>query len=88
MLIIYNCHHYTEREQKLQELKKARFISILIDGSTDKGTLENEVVFVRYLTHDDVDSQGPKNLFLGIQDVKHANAQGIIDAIDTGLCYN
>jgi len=69
-----------ERDPRISQLKAARFISIMIDGATDKATLENELVYVRFLGED-----GPINLFLGIEDVKHANADGIITAIDKGL---
>ena len=39
-----------EREQFLIDLKNTRFISVLIDGATDSGIGENEIVYVKYLT--------------------------------------
>ena len=68
-----------EREKLLDKIKKAIYFSILIDGATDSATLENELIYVRFLATD-----GPVNAYLSIQDVKHGNANGILDAIHAG----
>ena len=54
-----------EREKLLDKIKKAIYFSILIDGATDSATLENELIYVRFLATD-----GPVNAYLSIQDVK------------------
>ncbi|KAL3063658.1 hypothetical protein OYC64_000066 [Pagothenia borchgrevinki] len=41
---IYN----VEREQLLSDLKNAGYISVMIDGATDTGNLENEIVYVKF----------------------------------------
>ena len=61
----------------LYKIKKAIYFSILID--TDSATIENELIYVRFLATD-----GPVNAYLSIQDVKHGNANGILDAIHAG----
>ncbi|KAF3859041.1 hypothetical protein F7725_021440 [Dissostichus mawsoni] len=57
----------------LAELKSARFFSVMIDGETDKATLEQEIVYVRYLDS----AKRPKNVFFSIEHVKRANAKGL-----------
>ena len=56
----------------LYKIKKAIYFSILIDGATDSATLENELIYVRFLATD-----GPVNAYLSIQDVKHGNAMAM-----------
>ena len=60
----------------LQEIKDARFLSVMIDGATDAATLEMEMVYIRYLKKGQA-----RNTFLSIEDVKHANAQGVLQTI-------
>lgn len=59
-----------------------RFFSAMADGSTDSGIIEQELLFVRFL-----DNGLPVNRFLTVQSVKHANADGILQAIDNGFNY-
>ncbi|XP_078810615.1 zinc finger protein 862-like [Oryzias latipes] len=68
-----------ERAEMLDQLRRARFISVCIDGATDTGKLENEIVYVKFWN----DKMGVLQCFLGIEDVKFANADGVIQAIDT-----
>ncbi|KAJ8368732.1 hypothetical protein SKAU_G00087600 [Synaphobranchus kaupii] len=68
-----------EMEKLLADLKKARFISIMIDGATDVGNLENEIIYIKFFDKE----KGVVQSFFG--DVKHANADGIIAAVDSGL---
>ncbi|KAF3840384.1 hypothetical protein F7725_019101 [Dissostichus mawsoni] len=65
-----------ELEKLLQKLKLAKYFSVMIDGATDTATLENELVYVRYM-----DTEGPINSYLKIEDVKHANAAGVLEAV-------
>ncbi len=69
-----------ERHELLAQLKEARFISILIDGATDSGSIENEIVYVKFFNR----KKGVLQPFLDIEDVKHANADGVLAAIDAG----
>ena len=52
----------------------------MIDGATDSAVLELEVVYVRYLNAGGI----PKNMFLSIEDVKNANAEGVLEAVNEG----
>ena len=59
---------------------KPRFISLLIDGATDSGNLEDEIFNVKFVDA----KRGPVQRFLGIHDVRHANADGVLVTVDTG----
>ncbi|KAM3871389.1 LOW QUALITY PROTEIN: apoptosis-stimulating of p53 protein 1-like [Diretmus argenteus] len=72
---IYN----VEREQLLADLKHTRYISVMIDGATDSGVLENEIVYIKYFTEE----RGVVQSFLGIEDVKHAHADGVLSAVQS-----
>ena len=54
------------------------FISILTDGSTDSGILEQEIVYVRYLN----ENNKPITQFAGLKNPMKADALGIISAIE------
>lgn len=69
-----------EREQLLSDVKNARFISVMIDGATDCGTLENEIVYIKFFSKE----RGVVQAFLGIEDVKHAHAAGVLSAVQSG----
>ncbi|XP_063970390.1 zinc finger protein 862-like [Lytechinus pictus] len=60
-----------------EDIRKARYISVLIDGSTDKSTIENEVLYIKYLQ-----DEMPCMKFLGISDVENATAAGIVTCIE------
>lgn len=68
-----------ERERLLEKIKKASYFSILIDGATDSAKLENELIYIRYLS-----TEGPVNSYLSIEDVKNGNAAGVLDTIYAG----
>ena len=48
---------------------------VLLDGATDASVTEVEVVYVRYV-------KDGTTSYLSLQEVQHANAQGIYEAID------
>lgn len=72
--------HDEECGKFLGELNEDCFISLLVDGATDSGNLEKEI-YVKFYKK----GFGPIQKFLGIQDVKYANAAGVLQAIDTGI---
>ena len=67
-----------EREEQMETINKAAYLSIMIDGAKDTAKMENEVVFIRLLT-----AGGPKNIYVGIQEVRHAHAAGVLEAVET-----
>ena len=61
------------------ELKSLRFYSILSDGSTDSGNIEEELVYVTYL------SKGTAKVsFLSMENAQNVNANGIKECIESG----
>ena len=65
-----------ERKDLETDLKRARFVSLMSDGSVDVATIENEVVYARYAVAGEV-----KCVFLSMQAVPRANAPGIYKAL-------
>ena len=63
------------------DIENARFVSVLTDGSTDSGILEEEIVYVRYLHNNK-----PTTQFAGIKYIPYkADAPGILKAIEDVL---
>lgn len=58
------------KEQTVSEVNQSNYISVIADGATDAGGLENETVFCRYLK----DGQ-PVNRLIGHKAVEHAHAE-------------
>ena len=54
------------------------FVSILTDGSTDSGILEQEIVYVRYSN----ENNKPVAQFAGLKNPMKADALGILSAIE------
>ena len=69
-----------ERAKISDEIKDAKFLSVLTDGSTDVATIENEVIYARACTGGKVHVY-----FLEMHAVKRANAQGIFSSIKLAL---
>ena len=67
----------TEMARTKKEIADARFVSVLSDGSTDTGIIEQEAVYVRFIR----DGKSVTRL-AACQPVKHADAAGVLDAID------
>lgn len=61
----------------------SRFASVLCDGSTDKGILEQEAVYVRYMKENE-----PVTRFIGITNPDTVDAAGIFNAINSVLTSN
>lgn len=72
--------HKDIMQETARSLSNARVISIMFDGATGVSICENEIVYARF-----VENGIPKNLFVKIQDVKHAHAAGVFEAIETSL---
>ncbi|XP_041376382.1 zinc finger protein 862-like [Gigantopelta aegis] len=65
------------------DLSKAKFYSVLTDGSTDKSVTEKEVVYVLYFDpYSKNDEIEVKLSFLYLKDVKKGDAPGILGAIE------
>ena len=77
LVVIYE----VEKVSLQKPMKDASCFSVMIDGATDSATLEMELVYLRFL----VDGR-PRNTFLSIEDIKQADASGILDTIIEGIC--
>ena len=64
------------QEGLIKNLTKARYYSILNDGSSDTSVSEKELVYVLFL-----ENGTPNIKFVSIEDVKNDNAKGILDCI-------
>lgn len=58
------------KERTVSEVNQSNYISVIADGATDAGGLENETVFCQYLK----DGQ-PVNRLIGHKAVEHAHAE-------------
>jgi hypothetical protein len=58
--------------------RRCHFMSVLADGGTDSGVIENELVFVQF-----VEQGKPIHQFIGIQPPTNVKAPGIKAAIET-----
>ena len=66
-------------EPFLEDLKKAKFISVLADAATDASVRDLEGVYIRML------KEGrPKNVFLAVEELHHATAVGHREALNAG----
>ena len=70
----------TMRQKTAVDLHKARFVSVMSDGSTDTTIVEQEVVYVRYVDHG---NQVTK--LASIQALEHGNAEGVHQSVMKGL---
>ena len=59
-----------------KDFAKAKYYSVLTDGSTDTSVFEEEAIYVLFL-----DDGIPKTKYFIIENVKHGNAEGLHDAI-------
>lgn len=73
--IVAHIAHVIE-EDLLLELKQSRFLSILLDGSTDKSDEEQLVVYVRYVKNNMI-----KECFLGIIPLENGTSDSYLHAL-------
>ena len=69
----------TMRDSVLQEMKSSKFMTILIDGSTDSSVKEKELMYVSYVSAEQGCVQAH---FLALKDVADCTATGLIQCID------
>ena len=74
---IYDIYH-EQIDPLITKLCQARYFSVIIDGRTDRANIENELVYVRYLNT----GTGVVTFFIGIEDTKHATAEGILETVN------
>ena len=83
------CHYIAEskREQLTARLAKAQFFSILMDGSTDVGNIDDELFLVLWCDINCDDQAIHTNMsYFSIQRPKSVDSQGLYDCLQTSLC--
>ena len=70
----------TLRQKTAADLQKARFVSVMSDGSTDTTIDEQEVVYVQCVDHGN-----PVTKLASIQALEHGNAEGVHQGVMKGL---
>lgn len=68
------------RDDILESLHDARALFVMFDGATAYSVSEVEIVFCRVLKNGE-----PKEFFIGLEDLEHAHAQGVFDAIERAM---
>ena len=74
------CHFIAEskREQLVEKLTKAQFFSILMDGSTDTGNIDDEMFLVLWCDVDHEDEMVHTNIsYFAVDRPKKIDAQGL-----------
>ena len=69
-----------EQKETLQVLSERNFISVLSDGTTDVGTCEQEMFFLRYSNRGQVETT-----FIATISVERGNAEGIFQALKIAI---
>lgn len=58
-------------------LQQAHFLSVMCDAATDVAVIEQQIVYIRYL-----ENGIARNKYLALEAVQHANAEGLLNAIN------
>ena len=76
----------SQRQRFLDSLNGTKFFSFMVDGSTDAGNVEQELVFVLYCYIDHKSRQiSSCTRYLGVVSPESANTEGILKCLDTAL---
>ena len=78
--------HYIARSQQEEFHTSSRFFSFLMDGSTDKGNIEDELIVLLYFIKDE-NSQEIKTIvrYHTILEPRKADADGLIECLSNAL---
>ncbi|XP_070587501.1 zinc finger protein 862-like [Erythrolamprus reginae] len=68
------------RKNLISELKEAKYVSLMLDGSTDKAGVEQLILYVRYIKDNRV-----KEVFLSVSPLEMATADGYLEALTEEL---
>ena len=75
-----------QHQELLESLSTSRFYSFLIDGSTDRGNVEDELIVILYSIEDTVAEEiGTHSRFFSLQEPKKADADGLIGCLGRAL---
>ena len=82
------CHYIAEskREELLKCLAKAKFFSVLMDGSTDSGNIDNELFLVLWCDIDGSDEKVHTRMnFFAVTRPEAVTGQGLFNYLEGGL---
>lgn len=68
------------KDDLADDLKDSHFFSLIIDGSTDHGVIEEAIMYVRHL---DKSLGTPATVYLGIEEPKAGTGRGYLEAVDS-----
>ncbi|XP_078610753.1 zinc finger protein 862-like [Branchiostoma floridae x Branchiostoma japonicum] len=71
----------TIRSDMITHIQTSDFVSVLADGSTDRGAIEEEVVHVRYLR----DNIVPTTAFVALKPLERGDAEHVTSAVKSAL---
>ena len=81
--------HYiaeSERLKLLDTLQSAKFFSLLMDGSTDVGNIDNELLFVVWVDKEGMGEQvGTHSSYFRLKSSSSVSAQGIFQVLAAAL---
>lgn len=70
------------KDEIAEKLRGNNFLSVMADGGTDQGVMEQVLVYVRYL---DMELAKPVNEYLAIQEPKSRSGADVWDAISFAI---
>ena len=70
------------KDEIAEKLRGNNFLSVMADGGTDQGVMEEVLVYVRYL---DMELGKPVNEYLAIQEPKSGSGADVLDAISFAI---
>ena len=73
------------KDEIAEKLGGNNFLSVMADGGTDQGVMEEVLVCVRYL---DIELGKPVNEYLAIQEPKSGSGADVLDAISLAISNN
>ena len=81
--------HYiaeAKRQDLVQKVTKAKFFSLLLDGSTDKGNIDNEILLVVWCDPDGTDEKVHTRMdYFAVSRPQSVKADGLFQVLEEGL---
>ncbi|XP_065892470.1 zinc finger protein 862-like [Dysidea avara] len=81
--------HYITEAQRMKvigQLKKCKFFSVLLDGSTDSGNIENELIMAVWFNPEDADEKVSTTIsYFSISRPSSTTAQGLFDLLQDAM---
>lgn len=69
-------------EPMFEDIRKAKYVSILVDSSTDSSNKDLELMYLRYMKNG-----VPVNALIGLRELEHAHALGHLAVLEAGMFF-